>query len=119
MELDFQKLYSLLYGTLVMESPVLSGNMQSLIQLGYIGSTEANIIIEAPFYDMKLWKDKKVVVHTGKNKKGKTDYASSVNAVGGFGSHNKSENWVNRVCYDVCKVIAEEIGAEVINKLPL
>ena len=114
-----EKLQALAFYNLVMQSPVLSGNMQMFIQMGFSGMDKAEIIIDAPFYDMKQWKKTGAIVHTGKNIKGVTAYANWVNEVGAFGRHNESEHWVNRVLVDCCNVIAQEIGAEVINELPI
>ena len=47
------------------------------------------------------------------------DYAYWVNEMGGFGTHNKSEHWVNRSMYEVALEFANKLGAEIINKLPL
>lgn len=113
------KLFSLIYSDLIMSSPVLSGNMQSMIQLGQIGVKEVDIIISAPFYDNKEWEKNKIIKHTGESIKGVTDYANWVNEIGGFGTHNKSEHWVNRVLYECCQAIANEVGGVVINELPL
>lgn len=113
------KLFSLVYSDLIMSSPILSGNMQSMIQLGQIGTKEVEIIISAPFYDIKEWEKNKVVKHTGESKNGVTDYANWVNELGGFGRHNKSEYWVNRVCYECAQAVANEVGGIVINELPL
>lgn len=115
-----QKIYSMLYCYLITNSPVLSGNMRSMIQLGQIGSDYAQIIIDAPFYDAKQWNKNKTVVHTGiTDKYGKTAYAQYVNDYGAFGTRNKSMYWVNRACNNISEIIASEIGATVINKLPL
>lgn len=110
---------NLLFMNLLQKSPVLSGNMQSLIQCGLTTPSQAEIVIEAPFYDMKKWKKEGVVVHTGENKKGYTDYAEWVNMLGGFATHNKSEHWVNKAIYEVVTEIANELGATVINRLEL
>lgn len=109
-----EKLQASIYQNLVMNSPILSGNMKSFIRLGEFGS----IIISAPFYDEKLWKTKKQIVHTGKTINGYTDYAEWVNDYGGYFTHNKSEHWVNRTINQCCEQIAKEIGGVVINKLP-
>lgn len=114
-----ERLQSLLFTHLVTSSPILSGNMQSMINISLFGLYRNEITIEAPFYDMVKWHKSKQIVHTGESKKGFTDYANWVNNLGAFGKHNKSENWVNRACYEVCQAIANEIGAVVINELPL
>jgi len=113
-----EKLQFMLFYNLVMQSPVLSGSMQSHIQLGY-GNDGFQIVIDAPFYDMKEWQKNKKLVYTGKNINGVTAYANMVNESGGFGRHNKSEHWVNRVINDCCNILASEIGGEVINELSI
>lgn len=115
----FEKFHSLLYGDLVVNSPVLSGNMQSLISYGQIGEDYTEIIIDAPFYDGKKFKKDNVIVHTNQILNGFTGYAQWVNDNGAFNTHNKSEHWVNRVVNDVAHVIANEVGGEVINELGL
>ena len=116
---EVEQLTALLFGTLITNSPVLSGNMQSMIQINRFGLSESEIVIDAPFYDMKIWNKEHKIVHTGKSFNGKTSYAQWVNEKGGFGTHNKSEHWVNRTCNDIAKIIASQIGAEVINYLEL
>lgn len=113
-----EKIQMLCFYNLIMQSPVLSSSMQAHIQLGYTGDGFA-IMIDAPFYDMKEWKKNHNLVYTGEIKNGMSAYAYWVNESGGFGRHNKSEHWVNRVLNDCCRMIASEIGAEVINELPL
>lgn len=105
-----EELHNLIYTNLVMQSPVLSGNMKANISSMKLGE----ICISGPAYDLKKWKKDKVIVHTGG-----PDYANEVNISGAFGRHNKSEHWVNRVLFDSVSVIANEIGAIVINELPL
>lgn len=117
MENIVEKIHALLFSNLVMQSPVLSGNMQSMIQVGIQGGDTREIIIDAPFYDMKRWNKDKVVVHTGEVVNGMTAYAESVNRSGAFGRHNKSEGWVNRAIKEVVETIANEIGAEVVYEL--
>lgn len=119
MENVVEKLHALLFTNLVMSSPVLSGNMQSMIQVGLQGSSTREIIIDAPFYDAKRWEQEKVVIHTGEVINGKTAYARDVNLYGAFFTHNKSEGWVNRAIKEVVEVIANEIGAQVIYGIQL
>lgn len=114
-----EKMTSLLFAILLTSSPVLSGNMKQNIQITRYGINECEIVIDAPFYDMKKWRKDKVIVHTGETFRGKTAYAESVNRSGAFGTHNKSEHWANRACVEVAQIIANEIGAEVINELRL
>jgi len=119
MEDSVEKLTSLLFATLVTSSPVLSGNMKSLIQISKYGENECEIVIDAPFYDAKKWQKDKTIVYTGETYNGKSAYAELVNKAGGYGTHNKSEHWVNRACVEVAEIIANEIGATVINELRL
>ena len=112
-------LQSLLFMNLLNKSPVLSGNMVTSIGCGLTTPKQAEIIIEAPFYDLNKWKKDKTIVRTGEIKRGYTDYAALVNEVGGFGTHNKSENWVNRAIFEVVSEIANGINATVINRLEL
>lgn len=119
MENIVEKLHALLFTNLIMQSPVLSGNMQSMIQTGLQGSSTREIIIDAPFYDATKWNKDKVVVHTGEVINGKSAYAQDVNLYGAFFSHNKSEGWVNRAIKEVVEVIANEIGAQVVYGIQL
>lgn len=114
-----EKLTSLLFATLIVNSPILSGNMQGHIQIKDFNENKCELVIDAPFYDMAEWQKNKTIVHTGDIIGGKTAYAEWVNKAGGFGTHNKSEHWVNRVCVEVAQIIASEIGATVINELEL
>ena len=114
-----EALHSLLYTNLHLSSPVLSGNMRSWIEIGDITPDTKEIVIYAPFYDMKKWQKDGTIVYTGETIHGKTDYAQWVNDMGAFGRHNRSEHWVNRCCYEVAQAIANEVGGTVINELPL
>jgi len=113
------QLYSLIYSNLYLQSPVLSGNMQSHIRVDSIKPKEITIVIEAPFYDMKEWSKTGRILLTGDSYNGITNYAQWVNDIGAFGTRNDSMHWVNRVLYVCCKAIAVQEGAEVINELPL
>ena len=119
MDNSVEKLTSLLFATLVTSSPVLSGNMKSFVQISKYSENECEIVIDAPFYDTKKWQKDKVIVHTGETYNGKSAYAETVNRSGAFGTHNKSQGWVNRACVEVAEIIANEIGATVINELQL
>ncbi len=119
MDNSVEKLTALLFGTLIINSPVMSGNMKSLIQITRYGLNECEIMIDAPFYDIPRWKKDKTIIHTGETINGKQAYAEWVNKAGGFGTHNKSEHWANRTCVEVAKIIANQIGATVINELQL
>ena len=116
---DIEKLHSIVFYNLHSQSPVLSGNMRSLIQTSQAYGTEFVIVIDAPFYDLNEWKKSKTVIHTHEIINGKTAYAQMVNDIGAFGRHNKSMHWVNRVCVQAATMLASEIGAEVINELEL
>lgn len=108
-----EKLHSLLLSNLTFTSPVLSGNMKAHIK----ENGDREIVIEAPFYDLKKWRETGNIIYTGKEIYGKTDYAEWVNKFGAFGRHNKSEHWVNDTILSVVTIIASEIGAEIINEL--
>lgn len=108
--INTDELYYSIFYNLVLNSPVLSGNMQMFIQQTYPGK---EITIQAPFYDMKEWKRTGAIVHTGKSINGFTNYAYWVNEAGGFGTHNQSEKWVNRII-NLCAIeFAAKIGGRV------
>lgn len=112
-----EKLHALLFSNLVMQSPVLSGNMQSMIQTGLQAGNYREIIIDAPYYDMARWNKDKIVIHTGQVIDGKSAYAQDVELYGAFGRHNKSQGWVGRAIKEVVETIANEIGAQVIYEI--
>ena len=117
-----EKLHTLLSTNLVAQCPYLSGNMGKNISTTYYGEHTARIRIAGRFYDTNRFKKDGTIVfkNTQENiKAGIRSYAMWVNELGGFATHNDSEHWVNRACYDTVKAIADEIGAVVINKLPL
>lgn len=114
-----EKLYNLLKIMLEHNCPVLSGNMKAHIEVKSIEEHEIVLCISAPFYDLKEWKKTGKIVFTGPNVFGETDYAYAVNQRGAFGRHNKSQYWANRSVYETANTIANEIGAELINMLPL
>ena len=63
-----EELQLMIYYNLVLESPVLSGNMQNMIDsLGLYGldpvNNESRILITAPSYDTKKWRKEQVIVH--------------------------------------------------------
>lgn len=116
---DLQDLFNLANSLLLFQCPVLSGNMKSGIKLHKIGENEITIVIEAPFYDADVWKRTGAIKLTGESINGKTSYAYWVNKSGAFGTHNKSMHWANRVCFEASSIIANKIGAKVINELPL
>ena len=111
-----EKIHVLLFNNLLMSSPILSGNMKSNIKQEVL-TDGTQIIIDAPFYDFKTWVDTGAIVQTGEIIDGQLAYAYDVNQYGGFGTHNKSEGWVNRAILQVVRTIANEIGAEVIYEL--
>ena len=118
-ENDFLKLVDLVATTLSINCPVLSGNMKAHIEITEIKQNEITICISAPFYDLKEWRKTGKIIHTGKLIGGKSDYASIVNSLGAFGRKNKSQYWVNRTINESVGAIANELGAIVINELPL
>lgn len=120
MDTNVQKIYNALMIDLYKNSPRMSGNMQSNLQLGEVKDNSMTIIINAPYYDINQWKkDGQIVLTNKQSKNGTTDYAEVVNSIGAFGKRNKSTHWVNKTCLEVVNTIAQEIGAIVINKLPV
>lgn len=121
MDRTVEKIAILLEDDLYLSCPVLSGNMRHHIDLNTMlqSDEEAVIVISAPFYDQKEWEKNHKIVFTGKSVNGKHDYAEWVNAIGPFGRAGRSTHWVNRSIYEVVTAIANEIGAEVVNELPL
>ena len=113
-----QQLQFLCFYNLLINCPILSGSMKKHVELGFDGNN-LQIVIDAPFYDMKQWKKTGQIIYTGAVKNGFTAYAYWVNEVGAFGRHNKSEHWVNRALNEACLIMANQIGAVVINGLPL
>jgi len=116
---ELQTLSTLIKMYLEQLSPVLSGNMRNEINTTHllrVNDHDVLFCVEAPFYDMKKWKETGVIVHTNKKIDKITDYAMWVNEVGAFGSHNESMHWLNRALNDVARVMP---NAEVINELEL
>ena len=129
---ELQTLSALIQMLLLERTPILSGNMMreiAIAELVEVNDYEVTFCIEAPFYDMWLWKQRGVIVNSGHSIKinggthtytashgNITDYAMWVNEVGAFGTHNKSMHWVNRVLNEAASLIP---NAEVINKLEL
>ena len=104
-----QSMTILLRMYLAQQSPVLSGNMKSGIEIDNFDEHQTEIVINAPFYDMKEWLKTRNIVYTGSTKYGSiTDYAEWVNRLGAFGTHNGSEGWVNRAVVDVVRTVAAQ-----------
>lgn len=118
---DLIRLVNLVSAELSINCPVLSGNMKSNLEIVDIRANEITICISAPFYDLKEWKETGVIKFTGSPKKWPqfTDYAYWVNKSGAFSRHNKSQYWVNRSIYNSATTVANEIGAILVNRLPL
>ena len=116
-----EKLYNLVDENLYLSCPVLSGNMRHHIDVNTVlaGDEEVNIVISAPFYDMKEWQKNHRIKYTGGIKNGKHDYAYWVNALGAFAKGGRDVNWVHRAIYEAVCTFASEIDAEVVNELPL
>ena len=114
----FEELQQLIYYNLIVNAPILSENTQNMISaLGLYGldpvNNEARILVTAPSYDMNQWKKNKVIIHNYDY-----DYAKSTNERGGFGKHNDSEHWVNRVINKCCEEFARRNGGRVEKYLP-
>ena len=105
-----QELSMLILTALQMDSPVLSGNMKTNIEMVEMSGDTAKIVISAPSYDIAKWRKTGMIEYTGEY-----DYALSVNNLGAFhGRSQKSKHWVNKSLEKVCKIIANQYGAEVI-----
>lgn len=116
---ELQIISNLLKFYLEESSPILSGNMVREIlnaEIVEINDHEITFCINAPFYDLKKWKETGAIVPAPAPKKWSsfTDYAMWVNDSGAFGTHNASMHWVNRVCDMVARLVP---NAEVNNKL--
>lgn len=109
----YQELIVLIYSTLLIDCPVLSGNMQHHIEWEEVGHDFARIVIKGPSYDIHKW------MTTGEiERDGKYDYAVSVNEVGAFnGRSKKSKHWVDKAIDKACNTIASIYGAEVIRNV--
>lgn len=116
-----EKLYNLVDENLYLSCPVLSGNMRHHIDVNTVlkDDEEVEIVISAPFYDLKEWQKTGRIKFTGETINGKHDYAYWVNAVGAFGRGGRDVNWVHRAIYEAVCTFASEIDAEVINELAL
>ena len=116
-----EKLYNLVDENLYLSCPVMSGNMRHHIDVNTVlkGAEEVEIVISAPFYDLNEWQKTGRIKYTGKIEDGMHDYAYWVNAIGAFGHGGRDVNWVHRAIYEACCTLAAEIGAEVINELPV
>lgn len=116
-----EKLYQLVDENLYLSCPVMSGNMRHHIDVNTVlkGDEEVEIVISAPFYDMKEWQKNHRIKFTGETIDGKHDYAYWVNALGAFARGGRDVNWVHRAIYEAVCTLASEIDAQVINELSL
>ena len=111
----FSELVSLVNTSLLLNCPVLSGNMKANVQIEDIESNFARISISAPSYDISKWKKTGIIEHDGKY-----DYAISVNEVGAFGGKStKSKHWVNKTIVNACRIIGSLYNAEVVVNVDL
>ena len=116
---ELQTLSGLVQMFLLDRAPILSGNLMreiAIAELVEVNDYEVTFCIQAPFYDMKKWKETGAIIHNHKNYNGITNYAMWLNDVGAFGTHNASMHWVNRTLNELTQLIP---NAEVINKLEL
>jgi len=116
MDEKLEKLYSLIYSSLNLNVPVLSGNMAQHIELVEIEPHKIVIKINAPYYDINIWEKEKRIVPVGPIN-GKSGYAQDVNLHGAWGSNNASKGWINRTLNEACQVIANEYNAILEDKL--
>lgn len=106
----YQELVSLVYSTLLLDCPVMSGNMQHHIKYEEVGSDFTRISISGPSYDIKKWRTTGEIEYDGEY-----DYAISVNNVGAFnGRSTKSKHWVQKALVKASRAIASSYRAEVI-----
>jgi len=108
------KIQGLLNSNLIINSPVMSGNMQSRIMSRKKDNRTFEIEITAPNYDIAHWQKTDQIVIIGDY-----DYAASVNALGAFGGRStKSKHWVNKTVINTIKTIsALYVNTEVIIKI--
>lgn len=105
-----QQMTNLMKFHLKNRAPVLSGNLKMSIETEVLNDHTTQIVLNAPFYDMKEWTKNKNIVYTGKSINGVTDYPYWLNKEGAFGKHNSSEGWTDRAIMDVVRVIAAHYG---------
>lgn len=111
----YEELSMLVFTTLQLDCPVMSGNMKNHIEYEEVGSNFTRIGISGPSYDVETWRRTGSIEHNGEY-----DYAVSVNNVGAFnGRSTKSKHWANKSIVKACKIIAEQYGAEVIVNVEL
>lgn len=111
----YNELVSLVFTTLQLDCPVLSGNMKNNITTEEIGLNWARLSISGPSYDMSVFRKRGAVIHTWEY-----DYAVSVNNVGAFnGRSTKSKHWANKSLVKACRTIANKYGAEVVVNVEL
>lgn len=111
----YQELVSLVYSTLLLDCPVMSGNMQHHIEHEEVGVNFTRISVSGPSYDINKWRTTGNIEYNGKY-----DYAVSVNSVGAFGGRSKkSKHWANKSIVKACRAVASSHGAEVIVNVEL
>ena len=111
----YEELTMLVFTSLQLDCPVLSGNMQHHIEYEEIGSNFSRISVSGPSYDINTWRKTGAIEYNGEY-----DYAVSVNEVGAFlGRSKKSRHWANKSIVKACRTIAKIYGAEVIVNVEL
>lgn len=111
----YEELTMLVFTTLQLDCPIMSGNMKNHIEYGEVGDSFTRIDISGPSYDIETWKKTGGIEYTGEY-----DYAVSVNEVGAFmGKSTKSKHWANKAVVKACRAIANVYGAEVIVNVEL
>lgn len=111
----YDELNSLILTNLKLNCPVMSGNMQSHIDVEESGDGYTRVVISGPSYDINKWKKTGAIILTNEY-----DYAASVNEKGAFeGRSKKSRHWANKSILAACKAIASVYGAEVIINVEL
>ena len=112
---ELEDLAMIIFWYLKTDSPVLSGNMRQHIKMTPVSDNEVEIMIEAPFYDTKIWRKEGAIVYTGPPEKWPsfTDYALWVNEKGAFAKGNKSKHWVYKELANALDIFAAKYNAEV------
>lgn len=106
----FEQLASLIATNLIIDCPILSGNMQSSIKFKDYIEGKATIEISGKSYNISKWEETGKIEYTGEY-----DYAISVNKVGAFGGKSKkSKHWANKSVVNSVKQLASVFGYEVI-----
>lgn len=113
--IDIEKLAVLVLTGLKLDSPVLSGNMKSHINIESVSDSEIVLSISGPSYDLPKWEETGQIIYTNEY-----DYALSVDTLGAFGGKSKkSKRWIEKSLKKSCDIKANEWEAEVVCNVQL